>query len=84
LFVQVDVAYQYLSFFLEDDDELKRVRHVVAAAVAAVAAVAAAAAVAVVLPLLTTRFVQIGEEYKSGRMLSGELKKILIDTITVR
>jgi hypothetical protein len=42
------------------------------------------AAAAVVLPLLTTRFVQIGEEYKSGRMLSGELKKILIDAITVR
>jgi hypothetical protein len=47
---QVDVAYQYLSFFLEDDDELKR----------------------------------IGDEYKAGRMLTGEVKKILIDTLTVR
>lgn len=25
---EVDVAYQYLSFFLEDDDELKRIHDV--------------------------------------------------------
>jgi len=43
----IDVSYQYLTYYLDDDDELKR----------------------------------IYEEYKSGRMLTGELKKILIDVI---
>jgi len=37
---EVDVAYQYLSFFLEDDEDLK----------------------------------QIGEEYRAGRLLTGQLK----------
>jgi tryptophanyl-tRNA synthetase len=46
--VSVDVAYQYLRFFLEDDEELAR----------------------------------IGKEYGEGRMLTGEVKKILIDTLT--
>nr|XP_054758087.1 tryptophan--tRNA ligase, cytoplasmic-like [Lytechinus pictus] len=40
----VDIAYQYLTFFLEDDDRLAELR----------------------------------EEYSSGRMLTGELKKELI------
>lgn len=39
-----DISYQWLTFFLHDDDELKR----------------------------------IGEEYQSGRMLSGEIKGELI------
>ncbi|KAL0219029.1 hypothetical protein P9112_004682 [Eukaryota sp. TZLM1-RC] len=41
---EVDVSYQYLEFFLDDDVELERIR----------------------------------TEYKSGRMLTGELKAILI------
>jgi len=45
--LDVDVAYQYLTFFMEDDDELKR----------------------------------IGEAYGSGKMLTGEVKQILIDTL---
>ncbi|CAN0579615.1 unnamed protein product, partial [Ectocarpus sp. 12 AP-2014] len=45
---QVDVPYQYLTFFMEDDDELQR----------------------------------IGEEYAAGRMLTGEVKKILIEILT--
>merc|ERR1712146_106981 len=43
----IDVPYQYLTYFLDDDQELKR----------------------------------IYEDYKSGRMLTGEIKKILIDVI---
>ncbi|KAI5747689.1 hypothetical protein M8J77_017496 [Diaphorina citri] len=44
----VDIAYQYLTFFLEDDDKLEQIR----------------------------------KDYTSGALLTGELKKILIDTIT--
>lgn len=47
--IEVDVAYQYLKFFLEDDEELAR----------------------------------IGVEYAAGRMTTGEVKKVLIDTVTV-
>jgi len=45
---EIDVSYQYLQFFLEDDDKLKFIH----------------------------------DEYSSGRMTTGEIKKILIDTIT--
>ncbi|CAH1999643.1 unnamed protein product [Acanthoscelides obtectus] len=44
----VDISYQYLRFFLEDDDKLEQIR----------------------------------KDYTSGALLTGELKKILIDTIT--
>lgn len=44
----VDIAYQYLRFFLEDDEKLEEIRR----------------------------------DYSSGAMLTGELKKILIDTLT--
>ena len=44
----VDVSYQYLTFFLDDDDELERIR----------------------------------TEYTAGRMLTGEIKKILIQVLT--
>lgn len=47
--LEVDVAYQYLRFFLEDDK----------------------------------RLAEIGREYAAGRMLTGEVKKVLIDTVTV-
>ena len=40
----VDVSYQYLSYFLEDDEELQRIH----------------------------------DQYESGEMLTGELKKIVI------
>eukprot|EP00904_Undaria_pinnatifida_P013005 jgi/Undpi1/8835/HiC_scaffold_25.g11297.m1 len=46
--IQVDVPYQYLTFFMEDDEELER----------------------------------IGKEYAAGRMLTGEVKKILIGILT--
>eukprot|EP00127_Corallochytrium_limacisporum_P005734 Clim_evm113s210 gene=Clim_evmTU113s210 len=45
--LEVDIAYQYLTFFMEDDDELAR----------------------------------IGEEYKAGKLLTGEVKKILIEVL---
>eukprot|EP00795_Rhopilema_esculentum_P002898 gene2898-1136_t len=45
--VTVDIAYQYLTFFLEDDDRLQ----------------------------------QIKEDYSSGKMLTGELKKELISVL---
>ncbi|CAO3702366.1 unnamed protein product [Rhizopus stolonifer] len=45
----VDVAYQYLSFFLEDDEELK----------------------------------QIYDTYKSGELMTGELKKKCIEVLQV-
>ncbi|XP_023025888.2 tryptophanyl-tRNA synthetase [Leptinotarsa decemlineata] len=44
----VDIAYQYLRFFLEDDDKLEQIR----------------------------------KDYSSGALLTGELKKILIDVLT--
>ena len=44
----VDISYQWLKYFMDNDDELKG----------------------------------IAEEYRSGRMLTGELKKITIDTIS--
>ncbi|THG94337.1 hypothetical protein EW026_g7111 [Hermanssonia centrifuga] len=43
----VDVAYQYLGFFLEDDEE----------------------------------WAQMGEEYRAGRLLTGQLKKKCIDIL---
>jgi len=45
--ISVDIPYQYLTFFLEDDEKLA----------------------------------QIKDDYSSGRMLTGELKKILIETL---
>ncbi|EDO33139.1 predicted protein [Nematostella vectensis] len=45
--IKVDIPYQYLSFFLEDDEKLQ----------------------------------QIKEDYSSGKMLSGEIKKELIQVI---
>jgi len=45
--ISVDIPYQYLTFFLEDDD----------------------------------RLAQIKDDYSSGAMLTGELKKILIETL---
>ena len=44
---EVDVSYQYLTYFLEDDEELKRIH----------------------------------DEYETGKMLTGELKKIAIREI---
>eukprot|EP01091_Cochliopodium_minus_P015937 TRINITY_DN5809_c0_g1_i1.p1 TRINITY_DN5809_c0_g1~~TRINITY_DN5809_c0_g1_i1.p1 ORF type:complete len:444 (-),score=161.62 TRINITY_DN5809_c0_g1_i1:63-1394(-) len=44
----IDVAYQYLTFFLDDDEKLK----------------------------------QYYDDYKAGKILSGEMKKILIDILT--
>ncbi|XP_060533920.1 tryptophan--tRNA ligase, cytoplasmic [Cylas formicarius] len=44
----VDISYQYLRFFLDDDDKLEQIR----------------------------------KDYTSGKLLTGELKKILIDTLT--
>jgi tryptophanyl-tRNA synthetase len=45
--ISVDIPYRWLTFFLEDDDELERIR----------------------------------VEYSTGKMLTGEIKKILIDTL---
>uniref|UniRef100_A0A8C5QYC4 Tryptophan--tRNA ligase, cytoplasmic n=1 Tax=Leptobrachium leishanense TaxID=445787 RepID=A0A8C5QYC4_9ANUR len=44
---EVDVCYMYLTFFLEDDEKLERVR----------------------------------QDYSSGALLTGELKKLLIETL---
>ena len=46
--LSVDVSYNYLTFFMEDDDELK----------------------------------SIGTKYQKGELLTGEVKKILIETLT--
>lgn len=43
----VDVSYQYISYFLEDDEELQKIH----------------------------------DDYESGKMLTGELKKLAINTI---
>ncbi|XP_014277826.1 tryptophan--tRNA ligase, cytoplasmic [Halyomorpha halys] len=45
---KVDISYQYLRFFLEDDDKLEEIK----------------------------------KSYESGAMLTGELKKTLIDVLT--
>ncbi|XP_075874047.1 tryptophan--tRNA ligase, cytoplasmic isoform X1 [Nelusetta ayraudi] len=44
---EVDVSFMYLTFFLEDDDELEKIK----------------------------------QDYTSGALLTGELKKILIETL---
>ena len=46
--LDVDMAYQYLKFFMEDDDELA----------------------------------DIGEKYKTGKLLTGEVKNILVDCLS--
>lgn len=43
----VDVAFMYLTFFLEDDEQLEKIR----------------------------------QDYTSGALLTGELKKLLIETL---
>lgn len=45
--LEIDVPFQYLTFFMEDDDKLEQIR----------------------------------SDYSSGKMLSGEVKKILIDIL---
>jgi tryptophanyl-tRNA synthetase len=45
--ISVDIPYRWLTFFLEDDAELERIR----------------------------------VEYSTGKMLTGEIKKILVDTL---
>jgi tryptophanyl-tRNA synthetase len=45
--LEVDVAWKYLNFFMEDDEKLK----------------------------------EIGEQYESGKMLTGEIKAILVDVL---
>lgn len=44
----VDISYQYLTFFLEDDERLEQIR----------------------------------KDYSSGKLLTGELKQILVETVT--
>ncbi|TRY71769.1 hypothetical protein TCAL_04770 [Tigriopus californicus] len=44
----VDISYQYLTFFLEDDARLEQIR----------------------------------QDYSSGKLLTGELKQILVETVT--
>lgn len=46
--LSVDVSYEWLTFFLESDEQLE----------------------------------QIARDYSSGAMLTGEIKKILIDVLT--
>jgi len=46
--LEVDIPYQYLHFFLEDDEKLK----------------------------------EIGDKYSKGELLTGEVKKILIDLLS--
>ena len=48
--LEVDVAFQYLQFFLHDDEELARVER----------------------------------EYGAGRMMTGEVKQLLVDQLVVR
>jgi len=45
--IEVDVPYQWLRFFMEDDDQLA----------------------------------QVAADYSSGKMMTGEIKKILIETL---
>jgi len=46
--LEIDIPYNYLTFFMEDDEKLK----------------------------------EIGEKYKSGKMMTSEIKNILIDLLT--
>jgi tryptophanyl-tRNA synthetase len=45
--LDIDVSYQWLTFFLEDDEKLEEIK----------------------------------QKYSKGEMLTGEVKKILIDTL---
>ena len=62
---EVDVSFQYLRFFLEDDQRLEEIRQV-------------RSHFTISLILIFSLCIQ---QYSSGQMLSGELKKILVDVI---
>jgi tryptophanyl-tRNA synthetase len=74
--LDVDVAYQYLSFFLEDDDELERVR-------ARLRCPCFGRVKGGLTCVRRAPRVQIGAAYKAGRMLSGEVKAKLIEVLVV-
>jgi len=79
--LDVDVAYQYLRFFMEDDDELARVRCRrirIRAARCTSPPNQTRFLTPMHLPLLRA---QIGAEYKAGRMLTGEVKAALVNVL---
>jgi len=53
---EVDVAYQYLGFFLDDDDELARIGEVSQG------------------PDQRTQHLHVEQDYRAGRLLTGQLK----------
>lgn len=67
--LSVDVPYQYLTFFLEDDDELAEV------------GLAVYTSVLTLCPLNMSLKLQIGRKYANGELLTGQVKARLIEVI---
>jgi len=78
--IDVDVSYQYLRFFMEDDEELEKVRRALRSRIRCLSAARQRTRRRSALALNVSA--QIGTEYRAGRMMSGEVKKRLIEVLT--
>jgi tryptophanyl-tRNA synthetase len=76
----VDISYQYLTFFLEDEEKLKKIKQVGTLAVKAISEFKKG--ILSVLLLDSLFITSIFQDYTSGQLLTGYLKKELIDVIT--
>lgn len=63
----MDVSYQYLTFFLEDDERLAQIGEVIDSVYSTQA--------------LIEELCKLMQEYRSGQMLTGELKNELISVL---
>lgn len=75
----VDIAYQYLTFFLEDDERLEQIRKVRQKSPTTLQLQSGLILYHLINKSSPFHYFQ---DYTSGALLTGELKKILIDTIT--
>ena len=74
----VDISYQYLTFFLEDDDKLEKIRQVwnLSFILSSILVVDGGGLFS------KCGLYNVLQEYLSGDLLTGDLKKILIDVLT--
>ena len=64
---EIDVSYQYLRFFMDDDERLEQIRQVIDFLVR--------------IGFFCIEILISSKDYSSGKLLTGELKKILIDVL---
>ena len=79
--LEIDVPFQYLTFFLEDDERLAQVCACCCARARHGGEGVSTCAGRPRPPIPSLSPPQIGEDYRSGRMLTSEIKQILIDTL---